>query len=366
MNKQAQSTGGNPRVPQCRPYHPLSNLREREGYYPNLTESQVDSVEALDELIAEEQLDIATDEEDLFLKKLRFLRARSFSAQKAFDMLKKDTEMRRDHTKAGLRHESATEVLQCEPAVIYNHFPTWVQGFDNECRPIAYRNFGDKFEIWNILKITSMENLLRFHAWEGEQALRIMREKSEATGYNIETFVVIIDAKGWHAGLATSDAFSYIKGMAATDSDHYPERLGRLIVINAPFALSFAWRIIKRFLDDVTRNKIQILSGPADWEPVMQSFIDRDQIPEMYGGTLPDPTPEDAIDSINPPPRLIEKMSSEEKLLEEQQRRQELSEVNDVEEADQLAKDFETLAHADDVVEAVLPPVPPVTAKSGN
>lgn len=47
--------------------------------------------------------------------------------------------------------------------------------------------------------------------------------------------------------------------MAITDSDHYPERLGTMIIINAPSVLSFAWRIIQGFLDAVTKEKINIL-----------------------------------------------------------------------------------------------------------
>jgi hypothetical protein len=46
--------------------------------------------------------------------------------------------------------------------------------------------------------------------------------------------------------------------MASTDGDHYPERLGTCIVINAPFMLSFAWKIIQGFLDDVQKAKIGI------------------------------------------------------------------------------------------------------------
>lgn len=325
----------------------------------------MDSMRDLDKLISTANLDIVTDEENLFLKKLRFLRARSFGPQGAFDMLQKDTTMRRDHSRAGLQHESAYEVLQCDLAAIYSRFPTWVQGFDKECRPIAYRNFGDKFEIWEVLKLTSMENLVRFHAWEGEQALRIMRDKSQETGYNIETFVVIIDAKGWHLGLATSDAFAYIKAMASTDSDHYPERLGRLIVINAPGVLSFAWRVIKRFLDDVTRKKIEILSGPSEWQPVLQSFIEKDQIPQMYGGTAADPTPEDAINSINPPSTAIAPLSPEERALEDEQRKVELTEYSNTEYVAMLAQNCQDMVHLyAEAGQVDMPPAPPSVGKN--
>ena len=55
--------------------------------------------------------------------------------------------------------------------------------------------------------------MINFHAWESEQLLRLMHEKSLETGYNIETFTVIIDASGWAISQATSDAFTFIKGM---------------------------------------------------------------------------------------------------------------------------------------------------------
>jgi len=88
-------------------------------------------------------------------------------------------------------------------------------------RPVSYRQFGH-FEIWNVLKLTSLQKLIRFHSWEAEQALRVMNNSSKDTGYNIETFVLIIDAAGWSMKLATSDAFAFIKGMVSTDADHYP------------------------------------------------------------------------------------------------------------------------------------------------
>lgn len=84
-------------------------------------------------------------------------------------------------------------------------------GYDKQRRPISWRKFG-QFEIWSILKLTSMKQLINFHAWESEQLLRLMKDKSEETGCNIETFTVVVDAQGWALSQATSDAFTFIKG----------------------------------------------------------------------------------------------------------------------------------------------------------
>jgi hypothetical protein len=287
-------------IPTCLPYHPNSELKDRKGYYPNISPDQLAAASELISCIEKEGLAFNIDEENEFLKVLRFLRARKFNVEQAMKMVREDVAWRSQENRLNMRKETAQEILGCDLLQLYNYFPTWIQGTDKQLRPVSYRQFG-KFEIWNVLKLTTMEKLIRFHAWETEQALRNMYVQSSKCGYNIETFVLVVDAAGWGLRLATSDAYAFIKGMASTDSDHYPERLGNMIIINAPTMLSIAWRVIQTFLDPVTKQKIRIMSSRSEWEPVLQEFIEKDQIPKMYGGFAEDPTPEDAINAMNPP-----------------------------------------------------------------
>lgn len=289
-------------LPNCLPYHPESELIGRSGYYPNISKEQIEAVNTLcDRLQRENVTWNSLEDEDEFLKLLRFLRARAFDVDKAFQMLRDDVQWREEEDRLKLRNETATDVLNCaDLEKMFGYFPTWIQGYDKQLRPVSYRKFG-KFEIWNILKLTTMDRLIRFHAWETEQALRKMYDTSHRVGYNIETFVVVVDASGWRMSLATNDAFVFIKAMATTDSNYYPERLGTVIVINAPFALSFAWKIIQTFLDNVTKRKIRILSTDRkEWYPVLLEYIDEEQIPVQYGGLLPDLSPADSLSSMNP------------------------------------------------------------------
>lgn len=294
------SVGKYATIPTCRLYHPHSELNNRSGYYPNISSEQLDAVNELVAMIDEENLKFNHDEEEEFLKLLRFLRARKFNVKQSFQMIQSDVHWRAEENRIHLRRESAGEVLGCDLGKMYSYFPTWIQGHDKQLRPVSYRQFG-KFEVWNVLKLTSMEKLIRFHAWETEVALHRMYSQSKSTGYNIETFVVVIDAAGWGLRLATNDAFTFIKGMAVTDSDHYPERLGTLVVINAPSVLAVAYRVIQGFLDNVQKQKIRIMGTDRnEWLPVLQEYIDIDQIPMQYGGTAPDLPPDAAIDSMNP------------------------------------------------------------------
>jgi hypothetical protein len=289
-------------VPSCLPYHPQSELNGKAGYYPNISQEQLKAANELIALIERAELEFNHDGEDEFLKLLRFLRARKFNVSLAYKMVEEDVRWRKCDNRKSLRKATAADVLGCDLGKLFAYFPTWIQGFDKQHRPVSYRKFG-QFEIWNVLKLTSMEKLIRFHAWETEMALNRMKDYSKDTGYNVETFLLIVDSAGWNLSLATSDAFTFIKGMATTDSDHYPERLGTVVVINAPSVLAIAWRVVQGFLDPVTKQKIKIFSSNRqEWEPVLQQFIDRDQIPLQYGGTAPDPTAEEALSSMNPAP----------------------------------------------------------------
>lgn len=292
-------------LPKCLPYHPLSELSKEPGYYPNINDQQLKCAAELKAIIEKEALDFNTDQEDEFLKLLRFLRARKFNVKLAMDMVREDVRWRAENNRGIIRKQTASEVLNCDLSQFYTYFPVWIQGVDKQQRPVSYRQFG-KLEIWNVLKLTSLESLIRFHAWETEQALRLMYESRDKHGYNIETFLLVCDAEGWNLGLATSDAFAFIKGMVVTDADHYPERLGTLLLINAPSALTFAWRIIQGFIDAKTKEKIHIYgSNRSEWLPVLLKYVDEDKIPVQYGGTLPDLTPEEAILSMNPPPPSV-------------------------------------------------------------
>lgn len=129
-----------------------------------------------------------------------------------------------------------------------------------------------------------MQNLIRYHAWEAERAVQLMHEESIRTGHNIETFVAVIDAAGWNFGLATADAMTFVRSMASTDSDHYPERLGMMFVINAPYVLSAGWRLISSLLDEATNAKIRVCSSKDVWFDELLNVMTIDQIPKEYGG----------------------------------------------------------------------------------
>lgn len=61
--------------------------------------------------------------------------------------------------------------------------------------------------------------------------------------------------------------------------NHYPERLGRAIVINIPFVVNMFLRIIMPFVDPVTRDKVQL--NPKILE---SGLFTADQLKKTFGG----------------------------------------------------------------------------------
>eukprot|EP00164_Ancoracysta_twista_P005003 GFYU01006813.1.p1 GENE.GFYU01006813.1~~GFYU01006813.1.p1 ORF type:complete len:194 (-),score=46.50 GFYU01006813.1:148-654(-) len=136
-----------------------------------------------------------------------------------------------------------------------------------------------------MLQKTTVEDLMRLHVWQTEHYLRKCSDSTRRTGHNVETVIYIIDAERWHLGLATQGAYKFLKTMAEVDGTHYPERLGKVLVVNSPSGLAIAWRIVRTWLDPITKAKVDIVKGRDQFLPILLEMMDEDQIPVEYGGT---------------------------------------------------------------------------------
>ena len=61
--------------------------------------------------------------------------------------------------------------------------------------------------------------------------------------------------------LPNSTVLKVLKAIIATEDNYYPERLNKYLIINAPRIFSAIWKIVRAFVDPVTREKIHIVSG---------------------------------------------------------------------------------------------------------
>lgn len=105
---------------------------------------------------------------------------------------------------------------------------------------------------------------------------------SRKAGNLLETCCTIMDLKG--VGLTkVSSVYAYVKQASAMSQNYYPERLGRLYLINAPWGFSSVFSVVKGFLDPVTVEKIHVLGSGYKTELLGQ--VPAENLPKAFGGS---------------------------------------------------------------------------------
>ena len=74
----------------------------------------------------------------------------------------------------------------------------------------------------------------------------------------------------------------FIGEQTKISQDYYPDILGECVVVNAPWAFSSIFALVKGFLDEKTRSKINVVGGNAF--EALQEYVDAEQIPDFLGG----------------------------------------------------------------------------------
>jgi CRAL/TRIO domain len=104
---------------------------------------------------------------------------------------------------------------------------------------------------------------------------------SRKSGYLLETCCSIMDCKGISL-MSAKSVYSYLQRASAISQNYYPERLGKLYIINAPWGFSSVFAVIKRFLDPVTVAKIQVLG--SNYESELLTQVPKENLPKSLGG----------------------------------------------------------------------------------
>jgi hypothetical protein len=132
-------------------------------------------------------------------------------------------------------------------------------------------------------KITTPERMLQNLAVEYEKlADPRLPACSRKAGNLLETCCSIMDLKGVTIGKVPS-VYSYVKQASAMSQNYYPERLGRLYLINAPWGFSTVFGMIKGWLDPVTVEKIHVLGG--GYQKELLAHVPAENLPKIFGGT---------------------------------------------------------------------------------
>lgn len=222
------------------------------------------------------------------LSVLRFLRANKFDIKKTKKAITGHLEWQIEIKLDELLKKTPEQILTCEMSAFTDLYPHWHYGSDKTGRPVMYKQY-DRFLAGAIKRLTgdTFENVMNYHIWEQEAASEICRTQSIKNGTIIETVTGVIDLNHMKMTQITRNFLALVKIMAKVDQERYPETLGKIFIINAPSAFGSVWSMVKGWVDPVTRDRIQVLKGPEEYQPVLFDFIGEENLPANYGGKLP-------------------------------------------------------------------------------
>jgi hypothetical protein len=168
---------------------------------------------------------------------LRFLRARQFSVPNALELLAKCVEKKNSARAHHFATLSEDECMHCDAEALCKFYPHSFLGFDKFNRPIMYEQSG-KISPAAVTSMTTYSNLVNYHWMTMEVKLNEMFEeaaqKAGPEGAPIST-CAILDLEGLGVVHCTGSALDHVKSLVALDNVCYPETLGKMFLINAPW-----------------------------------------------------------------------------------------------------------------------------------
>ena len=147
-------------------------------------------------------------------------------------------------------------------------------GFDKQGRPLLYLRTGRE-------NTKPSPRQVRYLVWSLERAISECQRHTHAYAVDLmptgqEGMCIIVDFQG--ASLSTTPSLSTARQVASILQDHYVERLGRAMVVNAPKFISAFFSALSPFLDPVTKDKIRFN------EKNLTQFVAPDQLDAQFPG----------------------------------------------------------------------------------
>ncbi|KAL0949839.1 hypothetical protein HGRIS_009873 [Hohenbuehelia grisea] len=251
------------------------NYKPAPGRLGNLSVVQQHALEKFKKELQDEGKFVPERMDDALL--LRFLRARKFDLPKSKEMILNAEQWRKDF---GV-DDVAQNFEFKEGKEVDKYYPQFYHKTDKDGRPVYIERLG-KLDVTALYSITTPERMLKrlVHEYEKNTNVR-MPACAEAFGHPIETSCTILDLQG--VGISQFYRVKdYVNQASAIGQDRYPETMGKFYVINAPWAFTAVWSIIKGWLDEVTVAKIAILG--SSYKDKLLEQIPKENLPKDFGG----------------------------------------------------------------------------------
>eukprot|EP00921_Rhytidocystis_pertsovi_P010152 GHVQ01016250.1.p1 GENE.GHVQ01016250.1~~GHVQ01016250.1.p1 ORF type:complete len:439 (-),score=50.84 GHVQ01016250.1:975-2291(-) len=103
--------------------------------------------------------------------------------------------------------------------------------------------------------------------------------------YSNRQLISIFDVTGARLPELSGPILKLFQNCTEVIQTHYPDRLFRVFVFNAPWWFNAAWTMLSPWLDSRTKNKVVVLSGKVESQrQQLVEAVGADNLPEKYGG----------------------------------------------------------------------------------
>ncbi|KAG0280275.1 hypothetical protein BGZ95_010713 [Linnemannia exigua] len=158
--------------------------------------------------------------------------------------------------------------------------------WDKAGRPIYIERMG-QHNVKGLAKNVTTPELVDYHIRCTEFVHNtIMPECEERFGTDdkvIDKETVIFDCTGMGFHQLHMEGLNMLRSLTDMDQKAYPERLGKLFIVNSPFVFVKVYSMIKKWLDPGVIEKIHILG--KDYKSVLLAHIDPENLPDFLGGS---------------------------------------------------------------------------------
>ncbi|KAH6782289.1 Sec14p-like phosphatidylinositol transfer family protein [Perilla frutescens var. frutescens] len=204
---------------------------------------------------------------------LKFLRAREFKVNEAFEMLKKTLQWRKEFKIDTILEEEFEADLASA---------AYMSGVDGEGHPICYNIFGvlEREDLYEKTLATEekREQFLRWRVQLMEKGLQKLDFKADG----INSLVQINDLNN-STGSSKKEVRAAVNKAVALLQDNYPEFVAKNIFINVPFWYYAFHSLLSPFLTQRTRSKL-VFARPSKVTDTLLKYIPIQEIPIQYGG----------------------------------------------------------------------------------
>eukprot|EP00461_Guttulinopsis_vulgaris_P000186 UN00186 len=245
------------------------------GYVGWLTPQEEETLQKMKDQLTEKSIQWEDDYE-----LLRFLRARKFVLADAVTMFEKFKQWYAEN-----HIYKYPDEFPAKAAALGDLVPSAYIGFDKEGHPIQIEKTGS-VDVPTLLSAASDQTILLGWIWGQQLQIKRCAEGAEKRGLPkgaVERFTQIMDLEG--LSMSHGQMSKFLSSITKCGEANYPERLARTLVVNYGLVFTIIWNMVKFTLDPVTREKII----PCSTKEELLKYIDKSELPQCYGGDLPDP-----------------------------------------------------------------------------